>query len=85
MAHDVQEGNLNSSKIGAKGLLKSYSQHSFFFFSVEVSSCCLMSQQAAKECAYGRNANETNEQFRSLHDQECRVFFIGRRHALHVD
>jgi hypothetical protein len=29
-----------------------------------------MSQEAAKECAYGRNANETNEQFRSLHEEE---------------
>ena len=44
-----------------------------------------MSQQAAKECAYGRNANETNEQFRSLYDEECRVLIFGHRYALHED
>jgi len=44
-----------------------------------------MSQQAAKECAYGRNANETNEQFRSLYGVECRVLIFGRRHALDED
>jgi len=44
-----------------------------------------MSQQAAKECAYGRNANETNEQIRSLHDKESRVLNFWRRYALHED
>jgi len=44
-----------------------------------------MSQQAAKECAYGHIANETHEQFRSLYDEEFRVLIFGRRHALDED